>query len=266
MAGRSPRKQRRRTKRGALPGRRDVLPADRLLVPSAKSLPAEPERFLLGSATLRIPSDTWTGPFSRRHPDVEIVILGYSEISPKIVIADHWIGGRPAGVWAKEIATFSDVRGVESLAEVGDGSIYRVRLRAPAIVDLYRRLEVPFPFPIHIQGGQVRWEIAARAREFDQILAFARRLDPSLRLRWTRTPVLRDHLPLLSASQRALLDRAIVSGYFAVPRRVSLTELARSSNRSKAAVSEALAVIERKLLESAIRQPLLGAQSVARSR
>jgi len=219
---------------------------------------AEPDRLLLASATLRVPDATWLGPFSRRHPGAEIAILGYSEIGPRTVVADLWIGGRPAGVWAREIAASPDVRAAESLAEVGDGSLYRVRFRTPPIVFLYRRLEVPLPAPIHLRAGRVRWEIVARDREFGQILRFARRVDPGVRVKWTRTPVLRDHLPLLSPGQRSLLAAAIAAGYFAVPRRIRLTELARQTNRSKAAVSEALARIERKLLESAVRRPILG--------
>lgn len=169
-------------------------------------------------------------------------------------MADTWISGRPAGVWAREIAGYPDVQKVESLAEVGDGSIYRVLFLAPPIVELYRRLEVPLPFPIRIKAGYVQWEVVARAPEFAEILLFGREIDPHLKISWTRTPPLRAHLPLLTAKQRALLHLAIGAGYYAVPRRISLVELARGANRSKAAVSEALALIEQKLLESALRQ------------
>lgn len=215
------------------------------------------QRLLLGTVTARVPDATWMGPFSRRHPRVGIDILGRSEAGRDLMVADHWIGGLPAGVWAREIASFPDVRKVESLAEVGDGSLYRVKFRTPPVVELYRRLAMPLPFPIHIQGGNIYWEVVARPAEFEQVLRFARTVDPKARLRWTRTPRLRTHLPLLTPSQRSLLGRAIALGYFAVPRRISLVELARRSNRSKAAVSQALALIEKRLLESMIREPIL---------
>jgi|HubBroStandDraft_1064217.scaffolds.fasta_scaffold00613_20 hypothetical protein len=215
---------------------------------------APADRLLLATATVRIPDETWTGPFSRRHPREQIEILGFSDAGRRLLVADHWISGRPAGVWAREIAGFRDVTEVESLAEVGAGSLYRVWFRVPPIVDLYRRLQVPIPFPVRIKAGHVHWEIVARGPEFAQILAFARGVDSGLHIRWTRTPPLRAHLPLLTPRQRELLHRAIAAGYFAVPRRISLMELARGSNRSKAAVSEALALIEQKLLESALRE------------
>lgn len=219
--------------------------------------PGPQARLLVATITLRVPDTTWTGPFSRQHPQATIEVLGRNQTGRRVIVADHWISGRPAGLWAREIAAYPDVLKVESLAEVGDGSLYRVKFRAPAVVELYRRLEMPLPFPIHVQGGYVRWEVVARRDEFEELVRFAHGLDPKARVAWTRTPPLRSHLPLLSASQRTLLNRAIASGYFAVPRRITLSELARASNRSKAAVSEALALIEKKLLESAVREPIL---------
>jgi len=232
------------------------MPAHSAISPS--SIPTgpdlAPERLLLATVTVRIPDATWSGPFSRRHPREQVEILGFSAAGRGFLVADHWISGRPGGVWAREISSFPDVSSVESLAEVGAGSLYRVRFRVPPIVDLYRRLEIPIPFPVRIKAGYVRWEIVARGTVFAQVLAFAQEVDSGLRVRWTRTPPLRSHLPLLTPSQRALLDRAIAAGYYAVPRRINLGALARESNRSKAAVSQALALIEEKLLENALRE------------
>jgi len=217
-------------------------------------------RLLLATATVRLPDRTWTGPFSRRHPHVVVEWLGGSEIGRGRMVADHWVSGLPAGRWTREIASFPDVFKVEALTQVGDGCLYRVRLRPPPVVELYQRLEMPLPFPIHIHAGFVRWEVVARGREFAALLRFARDVDPGVRVAWTRAAPIRAHVPLFSPRQQTLLHRAIKAGYFAVPRRISLQELARQSNRSKAAVSEALALIEKKLLESALREPIFSGQ------
>ncbi len=204
-----------------------------------------------------MPDRTWFGPFSRRHPEVPIEVLGRSEVDSSTMVADVWIGGGPAGVWSRPIGGYADVGHVEALAEVGSGSLYRVRFQSPPIVAFYRDLEVPLPFPLRMQGGYVWWEAVARAPQFRKILEFGRAVDPRMRVSWTRRPPLRDHLPRFTDSQRVLLDLALRSGYFAVPRGVSLTELARRSERSKSAVSEAMARIERSLLESALREHAL---------
>jgi hypothetical protein len=220
---------------------------------------AEPNRLLVATVRLRIPDRTWIGPYSRRHPSETIEILGRAEIGEAVVVADLWISGRGGTARAREIAKFADVERAECLAEVGNGYLYRIRFRSPPIVALYRRLEVPLPFPIRARAGYIRWEIVARPPAFDRILEFAHEIDPDARTTWTRRPPLVDHLPRLTVSQRKLLHHAIEAGYFAVPRRVSLTELARASNRSKSSVSDALARIEESLLESTLRSGALQA-------
>jgi len=185
---------------------------------------------------------------------VFIEILGRSEIDPRTMVADVWISGSRPGVWAAELRRFPDVQAVEALAEVGSGSLYRIRFVSPPIVGFYRTLQIPLPFPVRIHAGHVLWEAVARAPEFARILEFTRGIDPSTKIAWTRRPPLKDHLPTFTPSQRALLHRAIAEGYFAVPRGISLSELARLSNRSKSAVSQAMALIEQRLLESTLRQ------------
>jgi hypothetical protein len=227
--------------------------------PRAAPTAREASRLLVATVRLRVPDRTWIGPFSRRHPTLSIELLGRTEIDADSVVADVWISGGPAGAWAREVTGFRDVDRAECLAEVGSGYLYRIRFRAPPIVALYRSLEVPLPFPLRVRAGYIRWEIVARPPAFDRILEFARGIDPSARTTWTRKPPLVDHLPRLTPSQRALLHRAIEAGYFAVPRQVSLTELARASNRSKSSVSQALAQIEESLLESTLRSGSLTA-------
>jgi hypothetical protein len=225
----------------------------------ARVRPPTETRLLVATVRLRVPDRTWIGPFSRRHPPIAIELLGRSELSTTALVADVWISGGPAGVWAREIAEFDDVERAECLAEVGNGYLYRVHFRSPPIVALYRSLEVPLPFPIHVRAGYIWWEIVARPPAFDRILEFARGIDPNARTTWTRRPPLVDHLPRLTKTQRSLLHRAIEAGYFAVPRRITLTELARASNRSKSSISQALAQIEESLLQSTLRAGALTA-------
>jgi predicted DNA binding protein len=214
-------------------------------------------------ATLRIrirKNGPWTGAFTRAHPQVTMEVLNRSEVSKDVSVSDYWISGRPPGVWAREIADYPDVVKVDSLAEVGDGSIYRTSYRNPPIIYLYRKLRLPLHFPFQIQGGYIRWEVVARRSEFDAVVRYARKVDPDFQLLSIRRRPLRSHLPVLTETQQQLLNQAMAAGYFAVPRAITLTDLARRLDRSKSSVSEAIAVIERKLLESALRPPTIYSQ------
>jgi len=209
---------------------------------------------LLATLKIRIPSKgPWTGTFSRSHPGLFLDVMNRSEVTEDVSVSDYWIGGRPPGVWVREISGFPDVLKAESLAEVGEGSIYRITYRNPPIIYLYRKLHLPLHLPIRIQAGYIHWEVAARRSELDMIIEYARRVDPEFQLTSIRRRPLRTHLPVLTEAQQQLLTQAMAAGYFAVPRAITLTNLAHQIGRSKSSVSEAIAVIERKLLESALR-------------
>lgn len=219
--------------------------------------PDRSNRLFLASLRVRIPRNVWTSPFSLEHPNVRIEALNRTEVSKELSVSDYWISGQPPGVWAREIQTYSDVARVDSLAEVGDGCLYRITYRNPPVVYLYQRLGLPIQFPLRIQSGFLTWEVVARFAEFQTIMKHVRAVDPNVRVLSVRRRPLRSHLPVLSENQHQLLSQAMSAGYFAVPRGITLTELARKLNRSKSSISESLALIEKKLLESALRPPNL---------
>lgn len=233
-----------------LPGRRpgpETPPTGAM--PSAEA----PDRLFLATLRLRIPSDLWTGRFTLAHPHVRMEALNSGEISPEISVSDYWLSGGPPGIWAKEIAAYPDVVRVESLAQVGEGCLYRVTYHNPPVVYLYRRLGLPLQFPLRMQAGMIQWEVVARYSDFQTILSHARGVDPEAKVVSIRNRPLRSHLPVLTETQQLLLTEAMAAGYFAVPRGITLTALARKLNRSKSSLSEAIAIIEKKLLESAFR-------------
>lgn len=187
------------------------------------------------------------------HPNVRIEVLNRTEVGKGTSISDYWIAGAPPGVWAREIAGFSDVLNVDSLAEVGDGSIYRITYENPPVIGLYQRLRLPLQFPLRLQAGFILWEIVARYADFHEIMEHARTADPNVSIVSIRRRPLRSHLPLLTDAQHELLNQAMAAGYFAVPRGITLTALARKLNRSKSGISESIALIEKKLFETALR-------------
>lgn len=224
---------------------------------AAPSVDDDGPKLFIATLRLRIPKDIWTGRFSAAHPNLRLEVLNRTDLSRDSSVSDYWISGGPPGVWISEIAGFPDVEQVEGIAEVGGGCLYRVTYRNPPVVYHYRRLQLPLQFPLTIQGGTITWELIARRAEFEATLDFARSRDPTLVVASVRQRPLRSHLPLLTETQHALLSEAMARGYFAVPRRITLTDLARQLGRSKSALSESLALIEKRLLESAVRSSRL---------
>ncbi|MCI4320243.1 MAG: helix-turn-helix domain-containing protein [Thermoplasmata archaeon] len=216
---------------------------------------APDDRIVLATLRIRIPKGVWTGPFSRTHPNTRLEALNRTEVVPDVSVSDYWIEGSPPGSWAREILEYPDVLRAESLAEVGGGCLYRITYQNPQIVSLYRRLHLPIQFPLRIQAGYILWEVVARASEFQEVLEYSRSTDPEMTIVSIRRRPLRTHLPQLTETQERLLRDAMAAGYFAVPRGITLTNLAKKLQRSKSSISESIALIEQKLLETAVRAP-----------
>jgi len=222
---------------------------------SLRGAEGAPDRAGLFIAALRIQihDATCSRPFSPAHPNVRLELLNRSDVTPDVSVSDYWISGAAPGAWAPELLAFEEVLKVDSLAEVGGGCLYRVTYQNPPVVYLYRRLALPLQFPMRIQAGVIEWEVVARRSEFENVMEYARTVDPELTVVSIRRRPLRTHLPMLTAQQQELLAQAMAAGYFAVPRGITLTELARRLHRSKSSVSEGIALVEKKLLESALR-------------
>ena len=172
-------------------------------------------------------------------------------------MSDYWISGAPPGVWAREIAGFPDVTKVDSLAEVGEGSLYRITYRNPPIVGLYDGCDCRSSSRSVCRAARSPGRSWPGCR-FPEGHDPRRAVDPHVAIVSIRRRPLRTHLPLLTEAQHQLLNQAIAAGYFAVPRGITLTALARKLERSKPGISEAIALIEKKLFETALRPELGG--------
>jgi hypothetical protein len=213
----------------------------------------EPGHLVLATLRVQVPDMLWTGTFSRAHPNLRLEALNRTDVDEHFSVSDYWISGEPPGIWTNEISSYPDVRSAESLAAMGDGCLYRVTYRNPQIIYLYRRLNLPIQFPLRIQAGFMLWEVCARREDFQKVLDYARSAKRQFSIVSIRRQPLRSHLPVLTDAQHDLLTQAMAAGYFAVPRGITLTELARKLGRSKSGISESIAIIEKKLLESALR-------------
>jgi len=209
----------------------------------------ERDRLVIATLQIRLAQDHWLGRFSAAHPEVQIRALHWAAIDDATSVLDYWIAGLPGGTWTREIARNRDVSKVEALAETGEGGLYRVVQRMNPVVHLYRRLRLPLRFPMAVGAGVIAWEVMCKKSELDAILEFFRERKLTVAVSSVRRGLFGNQPPILTPRQRELLSEAIRSGYFAVPRRITLTDLAKRLGRSKSSISESLAHIERRILE-----------------
>jgi len=103
-------------------------------------------------------------------------------------------------------------------------------------------------FPIKIRDKYILWTIISSRKQLDEILTLYEEHDINYSiLQIMNTPMeLEDNINVLSFEESKILQTAIKSGFFEVPRKISLEELASNLGLSKSWTSELLRKIIKK--------------------
>ena len=108
-------------------------------------------------------------------------------------------------------------------------------------------------YPRTVEGGTITCETVAHRTQLQGFVAALRDMGRKARVLSLRADAVRSASLTLTAPQRNIFQQALAAGYFEVPRRITLTQLAHKLGRSKSSVSVELAIVERKLAENASR-------------
>lgn len=199
---------------------------------------------------LQIPQGIWLGDFTRAHPEVHLEVTGRMELERGTTLFDVEVHSTENGGWAEELRAFPGISGVELLGSHQGCETCRVCSVGPTFVPLFKRHRLIQSFPFPVENGEAIWSVVGVEPKVRALLG---------RLAEEHTPVQIDSVrrfqapvtpPLLTRRQQGFLQRALSKGYFEVPRRISLTELARQEGVAISTMSVALALIEKRLVEN----------------
>jgi predicted DNA binding protein len=199
---------------------------------------------------VEIPPSQWYGVFSRRHPELVFEIHNHLDLEDRQVLIEAEIFGTEDDL-SDEFRRFPEVVSVERVSGPDEVGTYRLIIRNPLASRLGTDLHIVLRYPRVVRNGVVTSEAVARKGQVRQYVEGLRALGIPVRIVSLRRGSVRFSRPVLTKVQREMFRRAYALGYFDVPRRLSLTDLARELSRSKSHVSQTLAVVKRKLAEGA---------------
>ncbi|MCI4321643.1 MAG: helix-turn-helix domain-containing protein, partial [Thermoplasmata archaeon] len=149
---------------------------------------------------------------------------------------------------------------VEAYPESERNVLYRVVFKVPSIHTVTQRHRVLMRYPIVIQNGWSRFETFAGPGQMREFLAeLESRVGPGHVESVRRSDMSLGKLGLTPA-QDSVFREALSTGYFSVPRGISVTDLADRLGRSKSTVSVALSKIQNRLADSALQLDLASFQ------
>jgi hypothetical protein len=213
-------------------------------------LPTDTDRLAIVKIELDLRQSSWVAGFSRKHPDLLLEIHSALRLRGNQILTDIEVFGPPKD-WGPEISALPGVAEVSRLAVPPEFGRYRVLYRLSSVQALVAQFEVLLQYPLTIQNGVCSAEVVDRLSRIRRLVAALRASGYDARLVSLRQESLRSRRPNLTRVQREVFNQAVASGYFHVPRQITLTQLAERLSRSKSSVSETLAVVERKLAEAA---------------
>lgn len=194
---------------------------------------------------LTIPADIWLGELTRQHPDATFRVLS--------ALPDEGTGTALAEITADSLstvlegmATSDQVTDIDVLDD-GDGyALVQFETTVPLLLLVARDAGVPLELPFEVADGTAVWELTTSADRLSELSTQLDAFDIPYSIDRLRYQVTEE--PLLTDTQRTLVETALELGYYDVPRTCSLDDIADERDRSSSTVSETLHRAESKIV------------------
>lgn len=148
----------------------------------------------------------------------------------------------------KEIRNHESVFEFSVLEKEENKGKINVKTKDPYLLYGVIKCGVLVNFPVKVKEGYAYWRLISTRKRIDELLTLFENkgIDFEL-LRIGNSPYeIDDHSSKLSFEEDKILEKAINSGFFEVPRKISLEELANELGKSKSALSVMLRKIIKK--------------------
>lgn len=125
---------------------------------------------------------------------------------------------------------------------------FNVKTKDPYLLYAVIKCGVLVNFPVNVRNGYAYWRLISSRDRIDRLLTLfeEKNIDFEL-LRIGKAPYnIEDREKKLTLEESKVLDKAIESGFFEIPRKISLEELANSLGKSKSTLSVMLRKIIKK--------------------
>ncbi len=197
---------------------------------------------------LKLPEDYWLSGLSRSNPDELFWVLNFVPAEPHAIALAHiWVGSRAIPQARRWFARPPSGIRSEELYRTPAGALWGVRYRPTVLAELVSEGEVLPRVPFAVRSGWAYWEILGSHATLRRTAGLVLRELPGSRVLSVAPSLAESSLEGLTPEQERVYLEAMRLGYYAHPRRASLTELAEALGQSKGSLSVMLRRIESRL-------------------
>ena len=204
----------------------------------------------LARIRVKFPDKLWISQIFKTFPDVRMEILNFlpydleKSIGNAIIEIIHYDIDSILNVIKNHPSVFE----LSVLEQEGNKVKFNVKTKDPYLLYAVIKCGVLINFPVNVKEGNAYWRLIASRERIDQLLTIFENKKINFELlRIGNSPYsIDDNKNKLSLNESEILDLAIKSGFFEVPRKISLEALANNLGKSKSALSVMLRKIIKK--------------------
>lgn len=204
----------------------------------------------LARVKIKFPDQLWISHIFKYFQGLHMVIENFlpydleNSIGNSIVEIIHF---NPYSI-LKEIKSHKSVIEFSLLEQEKNRIRFNVKTKDPYLLYAVINCGVLIDFPINVREGYAYWRLISSRESIDRLLSLfeERKINFELLRIGTSAYSLEEEKNRLTLEESNVLDKAISSGFFEIPRKISLEELANQIGRSKSALSVMLRKIIKK--------------------
>ena len=207
----------------------------------------------LARVKIKFPEQLWISEIFRNYPDVKMEISHFlpydleKSIGNSVIEVLHYkidpiveeIMGHPS------VFEFNIIEKEEKRVK------FNIKTKDPYLLYAIIKCGVLVDFPVRVEDGYAYWRLISSRARIDQLLTLFEEKNINFDLlRIGLSPyTIEDDESKLTYDESNILNKAITLGFFEIPRKISLEELANEIGKSKSALSVMLRkIIKKKVL------------------
>ena len=207
----------------------------------------------LARIKIRFPDQIWISEIFKNYPDIKMEISHFLPYDLEKSIGNSLIEIMHYNIDSiiEEISNHPSVFELSVLEKEENKVKFNVKTKDPYLLYAIIKCGVLVNFPVRVEDGFAYWRLISSRDRIDQLLTLFEQKNINFELlRIGISPYnLGDDKSKLTFDESNILDKAISLGFFEIPRKISLEELANQIGKSKSALSVMLRkIIKKKVL------------------
>ncbi|MHA2006926.1 MAG: helix-turn-helix domain-containing protein [Promethearchaeota archaeon] len=207
----------------------------------------------LARIKIKFPEKLWISAIFKKYPDVKMEISHFLPYDLEKSIGNSVIELMDYKIEdiIETIKNHPSVFEFNILEKEENKVKINIKTKDPYLLYAIIKCGVLVDFPVNVREGFAYWRLVSSRERIDKLLTLFEERNVNFELlRIGSSPyVMDDEKNKLTLDESTILDRAIESGFFEIPRKISLEELANQMGKSKSALSVMLRkIIKKKVL------------------